>query len=326
MEKLTKKQMIDTLKEGTRVDDIFVVKIKKGISQYVNGYSFHLLLSDSSGKNIDYKFWGGQNEEEIRKLYDSIKADSVVHIQGKFSFYRGNPQITTNEPDIIEPLKQGQYDEADFIKKQKKDIDQMYNDLLKIIESVKNISLKKLLSSIFEDASIKEKFKTHPGGIEIHHNWIGGLLQHTLEVVRYCEVSAKDYQTINRDLLLAGAILHDIGKLEELEVTTRIKGSKRGQMTGHIVLGSILVANKMDELEIDSDLKDKLLHIIVSHHGENDFGSPKEPMFPEAVAVYHADELSSKLAEIIEYIEDNKNETEDNFKYHYKKGRNILLR
>lgn len=97
-------------------------------------------------------------------------------------------------------------------------------------------------------------------------------------------------------------------------------------MTGHIVLGSIFISNKMDELEIGDDIKDKLLHIIVSHHGKNDFGSPKEPMFPEAVAIYYADELSSKLAEIIEYIEDNKNGTEDDFKYNYKKGKNIFLR
>ena len=326
MEKFIKKQPINTLKDGGHVDDVFVVKIKKGVSQYANGYSFHLLLSDSSGKNIDYKFWGGQNEEEVRKVYDSIKADSVVHVQGKFSFYKGRPQITTNEPDIIKPLEKGQYNESDFIKPPKKDIEQMYDTLMKIVESVENVQLKKLLLSIFEDVSIKEKFKTHPGGIEIHHNWIGGLLQHTLEVTKYCELNAENYPTIDKDLLLAGALLHDIGKLDELEVTARIKGSKMGQLTGHVVLGSIFVANKMNELGIDDNTKNKLLHIIVSHHGRVDFGSPKEPMFPEAIAIHYADELSSKLTEMIEYIQDNKDETEDDFKYHYKKGRNIFLR
>jgi 3'-5' exoribonuclease len=326
MEKFTKKQLINTLKDGDCIDDIFVVKIKKGISPYANGHSFHLLLSDSSGKNIDYKFWGGKNEEAVRKIYNSIKADSVVHVKGRFSFYKEIPQITTNEPDIIEVLEKGQYEESDFIKKPKKDIDKMYGELMKIIASVSNEQLKKLLSSIFEDDSIKEKFKTHPGGIEIHHNWIGGLLQHTLEMTEYCELSATNYPTINRDLLMAGVLLHDIGKLEEIEVTARIKGSRKGQMHGHVVLGSIFVANKMDELKIDGEIKDKLLHIIISHHGTNEFGSPKEPMFPEAVAVYYADEMSSKLAEITEYIEDNKLETEDEFKYHYKKERNIFLR
>jgi len=326
MEKFTKKQPISMLEDGVRVDDVFVVKIKKGVSPYANGYSFHLLLSDSSGKTIDYKFWGGENEEVVRNLYNSIKADSVVHVQGRFSFYKGAPQITTNEPDIIEVLEKGQYEESDFIKKAKRDVEKMYEELMNIIASIKNEQLKGLLLSIFDDSSIKEKFKTHPGGIEIHHNWIGGLLQHTLEMARYCEISAETYPTINRDLLMAGVLLHDIGKLDELEVTARIKGSRKGQMHGHIILGSIFVSNKMSELKVDEDIKDKLLHIIISHHGSTELGSPKEPMLPEAVAVYHADELSSKLAEITEYIEDNKTETEDDFKYHYKKNRNIFLR
>ncbi|MFH0832722.1 MAG: HD domain-containing protein, partial [Candidatus Aenigmatarchaeota archaeon] len=251
MKKFTKKQPITMLKDGDRIDDIFVVKIKKGVAQYTNGYSFGLLLTDSSGKNVDYKFWGSHNEADVRRLYESIKSDSVVHIKGKFSFYKGMPQITTNEPDTIKPLEKEEYEVADFIKKSKKDINRMYDDLLEIIKTISDSSLKKLLSSIFEDASIKEKFKTHPGAIEIHHNWTGGLIQHMLEVVEYCEISAKAYPTINRDLLITGALLHDIGKLDELEVTARIKASKKGQMIGHIVLGSIFVANKMDELGID---------------------------------------------------------------------------
>ena len=326
MVKFIKKHLISELKDGDSIDDVFVVKIKKGVSQYANGYYFHILLSDSSGKNIDYKFWGSKDEEAVRKLYDSIKADSVVHIKGKFSFYKGIPQITTSEPDIIEVLEKGLYDESDFVKKPKKDIENMYKDLMKIVDSVKDEQLKKLLLSIFGDDLIKEKFKVHPGGIEIHHNWIGGLLQHTLETTKYCELSSELCPTINRDLLISGALLHDIGKLEEIEVTARIKGTRKGQLHGHFVLGSILVKNKMDELKIDEEIKDRLFHIIISHHGSNDLGSPKEPMTPEAFAVYYADEMSSKLAEIIEYIEDNKNGTEDEFKYHYKKERNIFLR
>jgi 3'-5' exoribonuclease len=326
MEKFTKKQLIDALTEGDRVDDIFVVKIKKGVSQYVKGYSFNLLLTDSSGKTVDYKFWGGRNEGAVRTMYNSIKADSVVHVHGVVGFYRDMPQITTNEPDVIEALEKGQYDESDFIKKPKKDINQMYDDLMKIIMSIKNGGLQKLLLSIFEGNTVKEKFKTHPGAIEIHHNWVGGLLQHTLEVAKYCELSLELYPTMDRDLLLAGALLHDIGKLDEMEVTSRIKGSRKGQMSGHLVLGCILVAKKMDEFGIDDYTKDKLLHIIVSHHGEADLGSPKEPIFPEAVAVYRADGLSSKLAEITEYIEDNKNETEDDFKYNRRGSKNIFLR
>lgn len=327
MEKITKKQPINTLKEGDRVDDVFVVKIKKGVSPYAKGFSFSLLLSDSTGLSIEYKYWGGTNEGTVRKLYDSIKDDSVVHVQGKFSIWRETRQITTNEPDIIETLENGQYEESDFIKKPKKDIDEMYNELIKFISSVKNEQLKNLLSSVFEDISIKDKFKTHPAGITIHHDWIGGLLQHTLEVAKYCELSAEACPMMDRDLLITGALLHDIGKLEEMEVTTRIKGTRRGQLHGHIVMGSIFISNKMNELKIDEDARDRLLHIIISHHGTHEFGSPEEPMSPEAVAVYYADEMSSKLAEIAEFIEQEKSGTEDDFKMKYPRdGKKIFLR
>ncbi|MFH1229298.1 MAG: HD domain-containing protein [Candidatus Aenigmatarchaeota archaeon] len=326
MEKFAKRQFISDIKDGDRIDDVFVVKIKKGVSDYASGYTFHLLLSDSSGKNIDYRYWGGKDEAIVRKLYESIKADSVILVKGKFSFYKGMPQIMTNEPDTVKVLEIGQYDESDFVKKPKKDVEKMYEDLIMIIESVKDEQLKRLLLCVFKDDKIKDKFKVHPGGIEIHHNWIGGLIQHTLETARYCELCAQLHPTINRDLVITGALLHDIGKLDEMEVTARIKGTRKGQMHGHIVLGSILVSNKMNELKIGEDTKDKLLHIIISHHGSNELGSPKEPMFPEALAVYYADEMSSKISEITEYVEDNKEETEDEFKYHYKKERNIFLR
>lgn len=323
--KFTKKQPLNILKPGDFIDDIFVVKIKKGVSQYAGGYSFQLLLSDSSGKTIDYKYWGGPDEGKVRALFDSIKSDSVVHVQGKFGSYNNKPQITTNEPHIIEALEPDQY-EGDFIKKAKRDTEEMYTQLLEIIETIQNEQLKKLLQTIFEDENIKKRFKIHPGAIEIHHNWTGGLLQHTLEVTKYCELSVNLHPNLNRDFMLTGALLHDIGKLEELAVTSRIKGTKKGQLIGHITLGFNFLAKKMDELNLDEDLKEKLLHIIVSHHGKNEFGSPKQPMFPEAVAIYYADELSSKIAEMIEFIEHNKDTTEDDFMYHYRKGINILLK
>ena len=136
------------------------------------------------------------------------------------------------------------------------------------------------------------------------------------------------FPELDEDLLITGALLHDIGKLEEMEVTTRIKGTNKGMFSGHIILGSILLSNKMKELGFDEKTSNKVLHMIVSHHGKMDNGSVKEPMFPEAVALYHADEMSSKIAEIITFVQDNKNETEDDFmpKWEKKKPTNISLK
>ena len=259
-------------------------------------------------------------------LYDSIKADSVVHVQGRVSLYGGKLQLTTNEPFIIEPLKESEYDKADFIKPARKDIDEMYSELKSAIDDVKNQDIKKLLENIFNEPAMKAKFKTHPGAIEIHHNWIGGLLEHTLEVLKYSLLSIELFPVLDKDLLIAGALLHDIGKLDELEVTSRIKGSDSGQLVGHIVLSTIFVSNEMDKLNLDQELKNKLLHIIVSHHGKTEYGSPKEPMFPEAVVVYYADEMSSKIAEMTEFIKDSMEDTEDNFMYHRRKQHNIYLK
>ena len=323
MEKLTKKQKISNLKDGDRVDDIFVVKIKKSVAPYSKGFYFALLLSDNSGGNIEYRYWGSEDEDEIKELFKTIKEDSIIKITGKVSSYRKKLQISSGLLCELKILEIGEY-EADFIKVSKKDIEEMYKTLLSKINSVENQELKKLLLNIFDE--VGEKFKNHAGAISIHHNWRGGLLEHTLEVVGYCERSVEFFSELNRDLLLTGAILHDVGKIEELELTTRVKGSQKGQFVGHLVLGLNFVSRKLEEIEIDETTKNQILHLLVSHHGRLEYGSPKEPMTLEAVALYYADELSSKISEMLNIIEENKDNTEDDFFYSYRKRINIFLR
>lgn len=324
--KFAKKQMISALKDGQAIDDIFVVKIKKSMSSYAKGYTFNLILSDNSGKTIDYRYWGCKDEASVRAVYDSIAPNCVVHVKGKVSFYRENLQIATNEPDTIRVLQPEEYEPDIFIKKPKHDLDEMYTRLMEKIESIQSNEIKKLVKSIYCDPQIAGKIKLHPAAIEYHHNWIGGLVQHMLEMIAYCELAASMHPNLDKDMLIAGVLLHDIGKLEEINVSSRIMGSKKGQLLGHLALGFHLVSKKMEELDISEDTRDKILHIIVSHHGRLEFGSPKVPMFPEAVVIYYADEMSSKAAEIIEYIEDNKHATEDDFMYNKRKNRNIFLR
>ncbi|MBR9679075.1 MAG: HD domain-containing protein [Nanoarchaeota archaeon] len=314
------KKRISEIKIGEIINNFFVVKIKKGIQPYANGFSFTLLLSDETGKTVNYKYWGGTSEEKIKLIYDSIKPDSIVHVQGKAGEYNNKTQITTNEPYTIKVVHNG----LEFIKPAKKDLEKMWNELLNTISKVENPEIKKLLQKTFLNQEFAEKFKKHPGAIEIHHNWIGGLLQHTLEVLNYCKMAWHQHPELNKDLLIAGALLHDIGKLEELEVTSRIKGSKKGQLISHLVLSAIKVNEEMREL--NDDLKNKILHMIVSHHGKPEYGSPKPPMFPEALVVYYADEMSSKTSEMIEFIKDAKQDTEDDFMYSRRHNKNVLLK
>ena len=322
----TKKQPINTLKDSQAVDDIFVVKIKKGISPYTKGQSFQLILSDSSGQTIDYKYWGGNDLTPIKDLYDSIKTDSVVHVKGKVSTYNNKLQISSNDLVDIRPLENSEYDQGEFVKKAKIDVDVMDSDMFTLISSISDPALKEMLHSIYTDSNITEKIKTHPAAIEIHHNWVGGLMQHMIEMVSYCELTVKTHPSLNRDVVIAGVLLHDIGKIEEIEVTSRIKGTTKGQLLGHIPIGFSFVTKKMDDFKVNEDLRNKILHIIVSHHGKLEFGSPKTPMLPEAIVVHYADEMSSKVTEIIDFIEENKEATEDDFMYHRRKGHNIFLR
>ncbi|MFH1054952.1 MAG: HD domain-containing protein [Candidatus Altiarchaeota archaeon] len=320
-----KKQPVDSLRDGDRVEDVFAVKVKRGFSQYAKGYTFQLLFTDSSGRTIEYKYWGGQDEGKVRRLYDSIPADGIVYVQGKASTYMEKLQVSTNEPDTIRPLKEGEYNPDDFIMPAKKDLDTMWRELEGHISRVKSQEVKSVLERVFQDVKVKEKFRRHPGAIEIHHNWTGGLLQHTLEVAEYSLLSWKLFPDMDQDLLIAGSLLHDIGKLEELTVTTRIKGTRKGQLKGHIALGYGRVSKAMDELKTGEDVRDKLLHMIISHHGSMEYGSPKPPMIPEAFAVNYADVLSSKLSEITEYVKWAKDNTDDEFMYHKRHGHNILL-
>ena len=325
----TKKQPVGGLKAGDRVDSIFVVKIKKGISQYKGGlYYFTLLLTDSSGKTIYYKYWGDSNEAAVRGLYDAISAGSVVFLQGKMAEFQGKREIHTNPPqETIKILQKDEYNPDDFIKPPKRNIDEMVAELHNYIKSVQNPEIKKILSRIFmEDREFLEKFKIQPGAIEIHHNWRGGLLQHTLEMAEYCELSKRIFKDLDRDLMIAGVLLHDIGKIEEIEVTSRIKGTRKGQLKGHTAISYRIVANVMDKLNTSEDIRNKILHIILSHLGKMEYGASKEPMFSEAVAVHYADQLSSKITEMIELIRLYREQTEDEFMYDKRKGHRIFLR
>ncbi len=317
---VAKSQFVQDLKEGDEVDSLFSVKFKKPPKAYSKGFMFEVRMADRSGE-ITAKYWGPKDEATVRSLYHSFESDDVIRVRGTVSSYRDALEISISQDKKghIERLAKGDYDILDFIAQASRDIDQMMSQLNSHIRKVQNRHLQSLLSLFFSDEEFVARFKAAPASMWLHCNWIGGLVEHTLNVVQICEFLAKQYPKLDRDLMLTGALLHDVGKLEEYEVTTNIDVSEDGMLRGHIIIGAEMVSKACDKVEgMPKNLKLKVVHLVLASHGQPEFGSPKRPQFPEAVAVHFADEADAKLEQFIAAKEGA--ETEDPWVYNKRLG------
>ncbi len=300
MEKRKKKQFIADLKDGDIVNDMFAVKFKKPVRPYERGHYFEIRASDRTGE-ITIKYWGG-TKEDVLKLYDSFSKGDVIHITGTAVEYKNHIEIAMDESNLLRVVPKGEYYLEDFVGFSKKDITKMQESLLKFVEQVKNPHLRTLLESFFKDEEFMKKFSEAPAAMHYHQNYLGGLLEHTLNVVRIVSAIYEIHPDMDYDLLITGALLHDVGKIKEFEVNTSIDISREGMLLGHIVIGKDMVLEKISKIkDFPENLALKLQHIILSHHGKNMYGSPKEPQLPEAMAIYMADELDAKLDLMIRY-------------------------
>jgi 3'-5' exoribonuclease len=187
-------------------------------------------------------------------------------------------------------------DFADYFPASKRDRDEMFRELLSWIATVTNPHLKALLEAMFNDERIALAYRTAPAAKSVHHAWLGGLLEHVLSLCHLAKMTAAHYADIDFDLLLTGVILHDIGKIEELSYARGFRYTTVGQLLGHIVIGMRMIEEKLREVpDFPAPLRDLLFHMILSHHGEMEFGSPKVPMFAEALLLHHLDNLDSKM-------------------------------
>jgi 3'-5' exoribonuclease len=305
--------LIKNLVPYETIDGKFVVKFKKPVTKYAKGYSFQLRVGDPSGE-IMLRYWGPERKEEVEHLYNSIKRDSVVYVAGETTLYNSNLAININPPaGKLTVLQSHEYDKTDFIPESEKDTKEMYRELTEVADTIENQHIKEIVYAFIKDPVFSEKFTRHPGAMYKHHGWLGGLLEHTLNVMKICDFLSKVHPELNRDLMIAGAILHDIGKIKELEVTTHIRTSVEGMLVGHLALTFEEVSKKMDLLNTPEELKMKMKHMLLSHHGKIEYGSPKQPAIPEALAVYMADDTDSKITEMLTYIK--KAETEDDYIY-----------
>ena len=307
---LKKNKLIKDLKKEEIINDIFVVKFKKPVIKYKKGYKFELRLGDSS-KEIMYKYWGADDEEKVNSVYKSIKPDNVIHIQGRINEWNDNLEISANKDNLIKVISPEEYDVNEFIKQTEKPIEEMWSELTGYIESVKDADMKKILDFFFKDEKFSKKFKQWPAAMYLHHGWLGGLLEHTLSVVKLCDSIYNVHDKMDKDLLITGAVFHDIGKIDEFEINTSIKVSTKGMLIGHVNLGIQMLNKAMDELKTPDELRLKLIHIIMTHMGE--YGSNKLPAFPEALTVFHADQLDAKVLQMTTLREEA--QTEDDYIY-----------
>ena len=320
--KRKKEQYIENLREGDVINDIYAVKIKNPPKPYKRGTWFGLVVTDKTGE-INIKFWGGDNKERVKRLYDSFKVGDVVQVRlGNVEIYEDKPQISINEAvGGLRRCSPNEYDVKDFIPSLEEDkIKELFSIVKRDIEGIENIHLKTLLELFFDDPEFVKLYNHSPSAITHHHNYVGGNLEHTVGVIRLCKNICEMYEGINKDLVVTGAILHDIGKLKEYVTKAAVDKTGEGNFIGHIVIGDRWIREKIVELktkgkDFDKELEDRLCHIILSHHGRYEYGSPRMPKTIEACVVHAADLMDSQVKNFIQNIEEGRKNSEDDLIY-----------
>ncbi|HTW22377.1 MAG TPA: HD domain-containing protein [Candidatus Baltobacteraceae bacterium] len=284
-----KSHFINDLADGQVVASLFLVREKEVRTSQRTGTSWlHLELADRTG-TIAAKMW-----ENYAPLAATFECDDVVQIRGRVKLYNGRKELTLEQ---IIPALEHDYDLGDFLAHTKYDVEELYSRLHQAIAGMKNPWLKRLLTDIVEDPAIAPKLKRAPAAMTMHHAYIGGLLEHVVSLIGLSSAVSAHYPQLDADLLLAGVVLHDIGKLDELRYTRAIDYSSEGRLLGHITIGVTLVREKRRAIPgFPEPLGLLLEHMILSHHGSYEFGSPSLPQIPEALALHFVDDLDSKMA------------------------------
>jgi len=285
---MNKRQFISDIKIGDNFDSTVIVSDKQA-KKKKNGEDYcTVTLQDRTG-TIEGILW----TEVFLGAGEFFEGD-LVNIKSIIKEYRGSRQLIVNSLKKLEI--NDDFDLSDYIKSTSKNIDEMFEEILGYIESVENKYLKGLLNIFMDDAGFVKSYRTSTAAVKYHHAYQGGLLEHSLNVAKICDMLAGIYDNLNRDLVLAGAILHDIGKIKEYASGANLKITNTGRLLGHITMGYGWVQEKIGQINgFPADLADRLLHIILSHHGHLEYGSPKRPKILEAFAVYHADHLDGDI-------------------------------
>lgn len=313
-----KKQYVSDLKVGTIVSSLFVVSHKSIKKKKNNDDYCAVTLQDKEG-SIEGIIW-----TEVFKNVGYFEEGDFVLVKGNVSEYRGGKQLSISSMAKIKNKEDIEY--SDFIKTTKENVDGMMSEIKSYIESIKDHHLRKLLDLFFKDEDFTRLFCRATAAVRYHHAYSGGLLEHTLSVTKICDFLSRTYKNLNRDLMISGAILHDIGKIREYDVGVIIKVTDEGKLLGHITIGYGLVLEKIKKISgFPEDLRERLLHIILSHHGHKEFGSPRRPKILEAFVVYHVDHMDADIGGYNIILEES-NEEDDWSAYAKNFERSVMLK
>lgn len=270
----------------TAVNSAYLVQSKERKMARSGSAYLDLGLLNSKGV-IRAKLW------DCDSLRIEFEEEDVVRVIGEIEEYQGSPQLRIRQITLL-PAAEINY--AELFPRSSRDPEEMFAELLDRLRQMPGGPLRTLLLSLMEDPDIAAKYRLAPAAMSYHHAYLGGLLEHVLSLIGLADKTCDHYPELRRDLIVAGLVLHDIGKIDELSYKAGIRYTTRGQLLGHITIGVEIVSEKIRSIpDFPATLKDQLLHIILSHHGELQFGSPKEPVFPEALVVHYLDNLDSKL-------------------------------
>jgi 3'-5' exoribonuclease len=310
-----KSQYVNELRSGQAVKEKFVLTKKTVKDKRDGGYYAILEFSDRTGY-IDGISWDSN-------VLANISAGDFVFITGNVAEYSGRLQVVINS---INKVADDDVDALDFLPRYAGDIEKVINDIREFRTRVKGPALRKLLDSFFDDNDFVKLLGLAPAAKKVHHAYLGGLAVHTLSVLRLLDSIMSAYSFLSADLLITAGILHDVGKIYEYTYKKRIDFSDRGRLLGHIVIGSEMVAARIEKIgDFPADLRLKILHMILSHHGEVEWGSPKLPLFPEALVLHFADNLDAKMEMMKQVVDKHRGGDKQWSNYHPYLEREIFL-
>ena len=288
------KMYVNEIKENENVDSLFLVKEKSSSVTKVGNPYLKLKLGDRSGE-MEGRIW-----TTVEIFAESFGKDDFVHVKGKAVSFQEHLQLNITH---IEKVGEEEILLSDFFPVAEKDIDKMFQSLTEISQQVKNQYLRELLHLFWEDELFLERFKMAPASKWLHHTYLGGLLEHTLSLTQLVLKTASHYEGLNLDLLLTASILHDLGKVDELSYKRSFDYSDEGRLLGHIILGVERVEDKIRQLpHFPKNLSTLLKHLLLSHHGQYAWGSPKKPMTLEAVMLHYLDDMDAKMNGIRQFL------------------------
>ncbi|MDD5458302.1 MAG: HD domain-containing protein [Phycisphaerae bacterium] len=292
-------KMISEINPGETINDVYLVRNPILRSTSKGDPYIAMFLCDRSGQ-LNGRMW-----QASETIYNSLPKPGFIHVKGKSELYQSNLQIIINQ---VTPIDSSKIDLGDFIARTKNDVNEMFAESEKILDTIENAKLKALVDAFLADETLMENFKNCPAAVKLHHGYLGGLLEHTHSMLKVAAAILPLYPAVNRDIVLTGVFLHDIGKTEELCYDMAFSYTDSGQLIGHLAKGLLMINKKCEELavngiKIDADIIDSLGHIILAHHGQYEFGSPKLPATAEAFMVNYIDDLDAKINQVTNLIE-----------------------